>query len=479
MTPSSSFVTKSRSRMRIVPLSTSSLIAGAIRPVNLLPGEPDDVDVDRADFHVLSFSRASARTLRRVFHPRRVKSRKPVGGARRCDRPTRLRGTRASRGRAGPGRHGPPARRTARPRAARGPRRAPRARARSSQASSTFPGATRTSSPVRRARPSLTRLARAGSTAVFVRGFVRAPDQRAARSAARTDMPCATIFRASRRRSVWSGTASTARAWPSCSSPRSTIASTSSDSSSRRTLFEIAGFDRPTRSDDLAERQLELVEQQRVAARLLDRRRGSRGRRSRRGRAGACRGRPPRGSRRAGSARPPRARRASGARRRSARSRPRAAAAGRPAGRRPRCGSSRRARRSSRGRTGAAAAAGSRGSARPARARARAAEPPPIRTSKPRPSPRRPRRPSAAFDKLHRHLPVGIGAARAPVVVGDRQAVARRLRDAHRARHDRLEDEVPEVAAHLALDVGGEPRPRRRPSSSGRRRSRGAYSGAP
>jgi hypothetical protein len=40
MTPSSSFVTKSRSRMRIVPLFTSSPIAGAIRPVNLLPGNP-------------------------------------------------------------------------------------------------------------------------------------------------------------------------------------------------------------------------------------------------------------------------------------------------------------------------------------------------------------------------------------------------------------------------------------------------------
>ena len=38
--PCSSFMMNSRSRMRIVPLSTSSLIAGAILPLNLLPGKP-------------------------------------------------------------------------------------------------------------------------------------------------------------------------------------------------------------------------------------------------------------------------------------------------------------------------------------------------------------------------------------------------------------------------------------------------------
>ena len=36
MTPSSSFITKSRSRMRIVPFSTRSLIAGAIRARELV-----------------------------------------------------------------------------------------------------------------------------------------------------------------------------------------------------------------------------------------------------------------------------------------------------------------------------------------------------------------------------------------------------------------------------------------------------------
>src|SRR4051794_28508438 len=66
----------------------------------------------------------------------------------------------------------------------------------------------------------------------------------------------------------------------------------------------------------------------------------------------------------------------------------------------------------------------------------------PIRTLKPRP---RPRRELPTLDKLHRHLPVGLGAARAPVVMGHGQTVARRLGDTHRARHDRGEDELAEV----------------------------------
>ena len=133
----------------------------------------------------------------------------------------------------------------------------------------------------------------------------------------------------------WSGTASTARAWPSVSSPRSTIASTSSDSSSRRSLFEIAGFERPTRSDDLAERELELVHQHRVAARLLDRREVlardvlDQAEQQRVAVVGLA------DHRRHGRRCPPRARRASGARRRSARSRPRRAGGRRPAGSTP------------------------------------------------------------------------------------------------------------------------------------------------
>ena len=43
--------------------------------------------------------------------------------------------------------------------------------------------------------------------------------------------------------------------------------------------------------------------------------------------------------------------------------------------------------------------------------------------------------------------------------MGDRQAVARRLGDPHGTGDDRLEDEVPEVAPHLALDIRGKARP--------------------
>ena len=74
---------------------------------------------------------------------------------------------------------------------------------------------------------------------------------------------------------------------------------------------------------DLAERQPELVEQHRVARAPPRSATGPRARRSRPGRAGACRGRRSRGRAPAPSRAPPRARRASGARRRSARSRPR------------------------------------------------------------------------------------------------------------------------------------------------------------
>ena len=67
-----------------------------------------------------------------------------------------------------------------------------------------------------------------------------------------------------------SGSASTARAWPSVSSPRASIQSTSSGSSSSRSRFETPGFDRPDPLGHLAERELELVDERRVRARLLD-----------------------------------------------------------------------------------------------------------------------------------------------------------------------------------------------------------------
>src|SRR5882757_4936931 len=74
---------------------------------------------------------------------------------------------------------------------------------------------------------------------------------------------------------------------------------------------------------------------------------------------------------------------------------------------------------------------------------------PPIRTSKPLPKPL-----LGTLDKLHRHLPVSLGAAGAPVVVGQRQTVTRRFCDTHGARDNGVEDERTEVLAHLGLDVG-------------------------
>src|SRR5947209_5226837 len=80
---------------------------------------------------------------------------------------------------------------------------------------------------------------------------------------------------------------------------------------------------------------------------------------------------------------------------------------------------------------------------------------PPIRTSRPRPKPRRCGEDSGALDKLHRHLPVGVGSGRATVVGNRGKAVARRRRErVHRQRAERRraveEDEV------VAGGAGGE-----------------------
>src|SRR5207244_888912 len=84
---------------------------------------------------------------------------------------------------------------------------------------------------------------------------------------------------------------------------------------------------------------------------------------------------------------------------------------------------------------------------------------PPIKTSRPRPRPRRCGEDSGALDKLHRHLPVGVGSGGA-TVVGDRgQSVARSLGETHRARDRRAEDELAEVAPYFLLDLLREPRP--------------------
>src|SRR6266480_2384515 len=81
---------------------------------------------------------------------------------------------------------------------------------------------------------------------------------------------------------------------------------------------------------------------------------------------------------------------------------------------------------------------------------------PPIRTSRPRPRPRRGW--SGAVDKLHRHLPVRVGAGRASVVSGYREAVTGGFGDPYRARNARLEDEFAEMPAHFGVHVGSEPR---------------------
>ena len=143
----------------------------------------------------------------------------------------------------------------------------------SSQASSTFPGATRTSSPVsrREARPDPRRRARgrpASSCGASCGRPTSAPPARrrgptcpARRSAARAGAAPS-----------WSGTASTARACPS----RQLAAL-----DHREHVVGQLEQPEPVRDGrlrtadalgDLAERELELVDEQRVAARLLDRR---------------------------------------------------------------------------------------------------------------------------------------------------------------------------------------------------------------
>ena len=186
---------------------------------------------------------------------------------------------------------------------------------------------------------------------------------------------------------------------------------------------------------DLAERELELVDQGRVGARLLDRREVLAGDvldEAEQQRVAVVRV----AARRPGSsARPPRGPHASGARRRSARSRPRAAGARRPAAGRPGAGSRPRGPRSPRARSGGAAGAGSAWTASTGRWSSSASPAPPISTSRPRPRPRR--GVSLTLDKFHRHLPVGLRAGRAAVVGDCGQPVARRLGEAHRARHGR------------------------------------------
>src|SRR5690348_11836289 len=81
---------------------------------------------------------------------------------------------------------------------------------------------------------------------------------------------------------------------------------------------------------------------------------------------------------------------------------------------------------------------------------------PPIRTSRPRPRPRRWGEDSGALDKLHRHLPVGVGSGGA-TVVGDRgQSVAGGLGGAHGAGGGGAEEELAEVRSRFLLDRVGQ-----------------------
>ena len=129
-------------------------------------------------------------------------------------------------------------------------------------------------------------------------------------------------------------------------------------------------------------------------------------------------------------------------------------------------------RASPRARSASAAAAGSDGSASIGHVRELGAAGAADQNLEP--AARGPSARSGTVDKLHRHLPVGLRAGRARVVGDHRLAVARRLCDPDRARHARAEEQRAEVALELRGDVGGQLRPRRRPSSGSRRRAPGS-----
>ena len=324
---------------------------------------------------------------------------------------------------------------------------------------------------MRRSAAARARSASAGSTGRCPRGAARAAVLRGPLGA-RTVIPSATIRRASRLRASSSG-----KREHRAGVALGQLAAGEHPEHLLRQLEQ----PQPVRDarlgaadalGDLAERELELVDQRRRRRAPPRRATGSRGRRSRRARGAASRGRPRPGRAPGASRARPRAPRASGARRRRARSRPAARGRTTTGWSTPWC------------RSDAASPAVASGSNRRRGWRGfgvdrldRQVEQ--LRLSRPR----RRRGPrgrgrgrggasSGALDKLHRHLPVGLRAGRA-AVVGDRgEPVARRLGEAHRAGHGRGEDEVAEVAS----GARARPRPRaacaRRPSSAGSRRRR-------
>ena len=94
---------------------------------------------------------------------------------------------------------------------------------------------------------------------------------RASDSVCRTDRPRSRASRATRRRTLWSRAWRTARPCPSESCPFSSIDSTSSGSSSRRTRFEIATRLLPDPLPDLLLGEAELVHERGACMRRLDR----------------------------------------------------------------------------------------------------------------------------------------------------------------------------------------------------------------
>ena len=302
------------------------------------------------------------------------------------------------------------------------------------------------------------RSASAGSTACLVR-FVRAPAPRG--SLGRAHGEARATIRARAGGAPPGRAASTARAWPSVSSPRASIHEhvvgqlEQAQAVRDRRLRAADALGRPRRARGRTRRS---APRRRAPPRPP---RGARGRRSRPGRAGAT-SRSSASRTSAGTRRRcrPRAPRASGARRRSARSRPRprpdddrldhalrADRVGEPGGRLRLEAAPRLARvrvdlldRQVRELRLVAAAAD-----QDLEAAAEAAA----------------RRDSGALDKLHRHLPVGLGAGRAAVVVDRRQAVARRLGQAHGAR---------DVVWNTSRRSAGAPRRRPRPRASCARR---------
>src|SRR5215210_2369259 len=319
---------------------------------------------------------------------------------------------------------------------------------------STRVGVTFGRKPVRRWNARDARSASAGSTDFERVRYVRAPIARAARSVARTDSPSLTTRFASRRLSAWPGAASTARACPSVNSPRASIQRMSSGSSSSRSRFETLDADRATRSaipptarpnssisTAYARASSTADSCSRATFSTSDRSSDSLSSASRTSAGTLARPASPAARQRrspAISSYPPAGRDLTT----TGWSRPCASIErARPE---PASGSNRR--RGWRG-FGWIASTGSCTSSGPSPM-------PPTRTSNPRP---RPRRFSGTLDKLHRHLPVGLGSSRVPVVDDRRQAEARCLGQTHRSRNDRVEHELSEVPPHLCGNFRRQP----------------------